>query len=286
MIFLGLNIVFGSAFVLILKWLQNRQREDIITIGCINYIFAACYVIPGFLMTKEPIAELPAMLSGSAMGFCYFVAYFFVIYAIRYVGVAASTVIGVLSILMPIVFGIFLWGENPVPQQIIGIVLALFSLLLIGGTKTEEGKKETRRWFTPFLLISFFLLAGCSRLSQEAFKYVAEPNQKPTFLLSAFVVASIPSIVTLIVRRKRITLAELAIGVALGLSNLLQSQFLLMALDQFEGFIVFPVVSAGGLVFVTLCATFVFKEKLSRKSYLGIGLASLALVLLNYVNSG
>ena len=283
MIFLVLNIVFGSTFVLAIKWVQSRDREDIVTVGCINYIAAAIVVLPRFATAEQGIVVLPAVLTGGGMGLCYFIAYFFVVYAIRYVGVAASSVVGALSILMPIVCGIFIWHEHPNFLQFSGIGLALVALMLIGGTKTEEGKREKRFWFTPFLLISFFLLAGLCRLSQVAFRYECEPNQRPTFLLVAFVVAAIPSIGLLLFRQQRISWSELTMGTGLGMSNILQSYFLLKSLEYLPGFVVFPAVSAGGLVFITLFATAVFKEKLNVKSYVGIGIASIALVLLNWM---
>ena len=114
-------------------------------------------------------------------------------------------------------------------------------------------------------------------------KHVSEPAHRPTFLLAAFIIASIPSIGLMIYRRKRISLSELSMGIALGLSNVLQSYFLLKSLQYFPGFIVFPVVSAGGLMFITFYATIVFGEKLSTKSYIGIGIATIALVLLNWL---
>ena len=71
------------------------------------------------------------------MGACYFVAFFFVNHAIKYIGASSTTVIAVLSILVPIAFGVFLWNEQPNSYQIVGIALSLLSLTLIGRQRDQ-----------------------------------------------------------------------------------------------------------------------------------------------------
>jgi drug/metabolite transporter (DMT)-like permease len=222
------------------------------------------------------------LASGATMGICYFIAYFFVIYTVKWVGASSSTVVGVLSILLPIACGIFLWSEQPNSMQAIGIVLALCSLFLIGGQRVMGLPKE-KNWLAPLVLIVFFLLAGFSRLSQAAFKHISTPDQMPTFLLAAFTIAAIPSLVLLLWRGRWPTKMELLFGALLGSANILQSHFILESLERFEGFIVFPVVSAGGLMLTTLVATQMLGEKLNFRTYAGIGLACCALVLLHWL---
>ena len=76
---------------------------------------------------------------------------------------------------------------------------------------------------------------------------------------------------------------EWFIGIGLGLANILQTHFILKSLKQFDGFIVFPVTSAGSLMFVTLVATRFMGEKLGKLTYIGIAIACIALILLNWI---
>lgn len=288
MLFLLLNVVFASAFTLIIKWVQVRDREDIITVGAINYIVAALWILPEFIQTDFSGDTSPALLTGGVMGGCYFIAYFFVIYAILWIGAASATVVGALSILMPIGCGIFIWNEHPNRFQLIGVGLAVASLLLISSRrqtpppeKSDETASEKRPWLRPLVLVTFFLLAGLSRLSQEAFKHESIADHRPMFLMSAFAVAAIPSALLLIVRCKRISRMDFTLGFAMGAANILQTHFILRALKDYAGFVVFPVSSAGGLLLTTLVATFVLGEYLDRHKWAGIALATGALVLLN-----
>ncbi len=282
MIYLLANIVFASAFMLTIKWVQVRKREDIITVGAINYIVGLLAALPEFLSLTPGSDAIPAVITGGVMGICYFVCYFFVIYSIRWIGAASSTVIAVLSILLPIGCGIFIWGEHPNRLQVTGIGLALMALTLIGAPPPDSPGGR-RPWFAPLVLVTFFLLAGSSRLAQEAFKHESLAAQRPVFLVTAFFMAALPSLVLLIVRGRRVRVSELIMGAAMGLSNVLQTHFILKSLQYFDGFVVFPVASAGGLVLTTLVATGLLGERLTRKTVVGIALAVVALFFLNWL---
>ncbi len=280
MIYLLLNMVFASGFMLSIKWAQVRGTEDVVTIGTLNYIVAALLITPFFLAQDPQALTRSSVATGGTLGLCYFLAYFFVIYAIRWVGASSATVISVLSILVPIGFGIFWWQEKPGSWQIAGITLALTSLMLIGGQKKNSRAAVAQPWFAPLVLGVFFLLCGTSRLAQEAFRHWCSRDQILSFNFVAFCVAAFPSTLLLLARRKRIRASEFIFGGGMGLCNFLQTLFILEALQRFEGFIVFPVVSAGAIVLTTLVATGTLGERLTARSYLGIAIAAISLVLL------
>ena len=228
------------------------------------------------------------------MGLVYFVAFFFVIYCVRVVGVSSTMVVSSLSLLLPIIVAAFVWESTPNVIQIAGIALALVSLLMIAikpkpatvnpkPDKTAPQNEPTVRDWKPLaLLFVFFLLCGFSRIAQETFKYESVIDQKPTFLLAAFTIAGIPSLILLIYRFRPILKMEFAIGIIMGLSNGLQTFWMLKSLDFIPGYIAFPLSSAGGIVFTTAVATLMLNEKLHKRAYIGIAVSVVALVLLNW----
>ena len=235
------------------------------------------------------------------MGLVYFIAFFFVIYCVRVVGVSSTMVVSSLSLLLPIIIAAFVWNSTPNLTQIAGIALALVSLLMIAikpkppavkpkpdivnpkPDKTASQNEPTARDWKPLaLLFVFFLLCGFSRIAQETFKYESVIDQKPTFLLAAFTVAGTPSLILLIYRFRPILKMEFAIGIIMGLSNGLQTFWMLKSLDFIPGYIAFPLSSAGGIAFTTAVATSMLNEKLGRRSYIGIAVSVVALVLLNW----
>ncbi len=83
--------------MLIIKWAQLRNREDVIKIGAINYIAAAVLIAPHFFGQQFSEISPGAMWTGGSMGAIYFVAFFFAIYSIKVVGASSTTVVSVLS---------------------------------------------------------------------------------------------------------------------------------------------------------------------------------------------
>ncbi len=167
--------------------------------------------------------------------------------------------------------------------QASGIGLALLALLLIGGQTNRapsSGSDEARKWVVPVVLFSFFLLCGFSRLAQDTFKHVSQPAQLPAFLISAFGISGVASVIMLVQRRRQVMPMEVVFGVSLGLANILQSHFILKSLEHYQGFIVFPVTSAGAIVLTTLVATVLLGERLNGRTYVGIAVSVVALFLL------
>jgi drug/metabolite transporter (DMT)-like permease len=229
------------------------------------------------------------------MGMTYFIAFFFVTYAIRKVGASSTTVVSVLSILLPISLAVVLYHEYPSRGQAIGIGLALVSLLLIAaGRKPRDIKGHvadtaaiengpSKTWVVPLILAVFFFLCGMNRVYQDAFKHLSSGEHRPAFLVAAFTMASLPSLVVLF-RRKTVPLpAEFGVGVAMGLANVLQTFFVLRALQHLEGYIVFTLASCGAIVLTTIVATWLMGERISRQAQLGISLAVIALVFLRWL---
>lgn len=75
---------------------------------------------------------------------------------------------------------------------------------------------------------------------------------------------------------------EWVIGVGLGTVNILQTYFMLVSLRYFQGYVVFPVSSAGGVVLTALVAILLLGENVHRRALGGIVLAAASLVLLNW----
>jgi len=279
MAFLLLNIVLSSVFILAFRWLQGRD-EDLLNIGAVNYIAGAVVGLAIFLCGDAQAYSRESCTTGLVNGVAYFVAFFFLLWTLNWKGAALTAVVARLSILMPVVCGIVIWGERPTTPQWVGIALAVLSLALVGRRGPLVGVTDLPRG-ASVVIVLFFLIAGSSRLSQEAFKHMAEKSELPSFLVAGFGIAALGSAVLLVWRGKRPSVVETGLGAAIGLCNVLQTFFILKALEHFDGCIVFPVTSAGGLLLTTLVAVFWLKERLAALSYAGISLAAAALILLN-----
>jgi len=260
-----------------MRWNQKNE-SDILSVGAINYITgwlvsAILYMLPG-----NQAHSIPAILWGTVNGAGYFIAFFLLLGTMRLKGAAQATVIARLSILLPVFVGIAVWGEKPDPMEWCGISLACISLLLIGGGANLSQTQFPRQAFITIAM--FFLIAGCSRLAQEGFKHQAAESEQMAYLLAAFTFMGTCSVVMLLNRGVRPGWSECWTGILIGIANCLQVLFILKALEEYPGYVVFPVTAAGGMLVTTLAAVLWLKESLSSRSLIGISLALLAVVAL------
>jgi drug/metabolite transporter (DMT)-like permease len=278
MTYLLLHTFFSSLFILWVRWVQQRG-DNVLVVGAVNYIVAAVIAIATCAFTPQPSITFNAIATGSANGCCYFIAYFFLIAAIAWQGAANIAVVGRLSILMPIVMGIFVFGERPGTAHLTGILLACVALIALG--KGSSPLQDAKRPAAGYLVVAaFFLIAGSSRVIQSMFKYLCQPAEQTVFLVCAFIVAGISALGLLLWRREIPTGKEWLLGAGLGISNLLQTLFILRSLESLPGYVVFPVTSAGSLLLTTLAAVWFLKERLRFHSYAALAIAIAALALL------
>lgn len=280
MTYLILNIILSSSFIPAIRWVQ-RRHEDILTVGAINYIVAGACAGLLFFGGNNTSYGKAACLTGAANGVAYFISFFLLLASTTRKGAAITAVIARLSVLLPIACGVLIWNEQPSPGQWFGIGLACASLMLLGrpGTEIADGNSS---WSLPLILFAFFLVAGSARLAQEAFKHEANhvELEQPTYLLAGFGLTAGASLLMMLARVKCPSLNELAIGSFVGLANFLQTWFILKALERYDGFFVFPIVSAGGLFVTTLIAVILLGERPTRLNYIGIGIGVCSVALL------
>ncbi len=273
-----LQTILGSSFILCVRWSQQRDN-NVLTIGIVNYVVGAIASVFWFLVWGKGWFTPSVLLTGGLNGICYFCSFLLLIVIVSVKGAAITTIIARLSILLPILYGILVWSERPSVWQSIGILLAMTSLGLVGNRRTNVARQD-HAWYVAGLPILFFLLAGTGRISQDMFNHLCQPEQRPAHLAIAFSVAAVPSTILFIVRRQWPTVVEWVMGTILGLINVIQVYCLLKALQVYPDYIVFPVTSAAALVFTTLMAVWMLKERLRLTTYAGIGFSVCALVLL------
>ena len=110
-------------------------------------------------------------------------------------------------------------------------------------------------------------------------------NEFPLFSAMAFGSAALTGIVFILVKRAtkatKILLKDVVGGIALGIPNYFSMYYLLQALQHksLESAVIFTVNNVGIVLFTTLLGIILFKEIISPKNWIGIGLAVVSIVL-------
>ena len=190
-------------------------------------------------------------------------------------GVVLSSVFMKLGLLVPMALSIFLFGEMPTVLQIAGFILAVLAIILINFKK--DGSSATA---VGGLLLLLLMNGGGDAMS-KVFEEIGNPALSNQFLFYTFLAAFALCVLLVIFTREKPDITSILFGLLIGIPNFFSAKFLLMALQDVPAVIAYPTFSVSTILVVTLAGVAFFKEKLSKRQWIALGIILLALALLN-----
>lgn len=212
---------------------------------------------------------------GPVAGLFFFLSFLFYQKSVKESGASLSGAFGKLGILIPMLLSLLVWKEYPEAIQWVGISLAIFSIILV-----NNPFGSTRRNFKP-ALIMLFITGGLAEFMNKLFQNYTVGGYKSIFLFSVFASAFIISAIFLKKSGKPAMKREAFVGLIVGLPNLFSSFFLIMALEEMKGSVVFPIYSAGSVVMISLGSLLIFGEKLKKLEMISLGMVLVSLIIIN-----
>ncbi len=278
MLLFAVTILFNTAFSLFVRGAQ-RHGHDAVAVGVVNYTFASlCFWV--FTAVSHTSYASLAVQIGLIGGCLYVTTYFLLLPAMNFKGVAVSMAVVRLSVLVPLLGAVLIWGETPGMVKTLGIALALVALPMLTFDHGADSPKFDLRHTTT--LAGLFIFNGACLLVGKWFQTTQLIAERPLYLATLFSIAALLCLVYwMCTRRHGMTTSELRWGLAAGASNAISNFLILYVLDLFLASVVFPVLAAVALSLATAFAAFVWDEKLGRLGWAGIGIAVVAIVLAN-----
>ena len=283
MIYLLLSISISTGLFVIFKYF-GIYKIDVLKAIVVNYIIAFSF---GFLSYENAISiteilHQPWIYGAFFLG-ALFVAIFFVMaMTAQKNGVSVASIAGKMSVVIPVFFGVFLYGESVTFLKIIGIAIALLAVYL---ASLKEGKSNAQKAGLLFPVLLFFGSGAIdTTLKYVEVNYVPE-NEVALFSGSVFAIAAVFGLIILGVKSIKKTTSfgakNIVAGVVLGIPNYYSIVFLIKALqnNNFESSVLFTVNNVGIVILSTLVGLFLFKEQFSLKNKIGVFLAIIGIVL-------
>ena len=292
MILIVLTIVLSSYLTLAFKALH---RLNISSFQAIVYNYLTCVVVGSIVNGHYPLSSLTSgedWLPWSLLMGGMFISLFNVIaFVTRKMGVAIASVANKLSLVIPFVFAITMYGDKAVWQNYLGLVLALTAVVFTCWPHKQIEGSSLPVMKGPMLLVPAALFLGSGMLDTlitYTEHHFLNDSNKDAYLILTFNVAGLFGILILLfqywTKKEKFSWKAVAAGLAIGIPNYFSIQTLMMALDKYaeKASVVMPVVNIGIVLFSTVVAFYVFREKLSKLNWTGIVLAVVAIMLLSY----
>ncbi len=287
MIYLLFSIA-SSTIILILFKLFDRYNVNTLQAIVVNYITACATGILSYNATIhiDEITSSNWFFGALALGFLFIAIFNVMALTTQRNGLSVASVAAKMSVIIPVVFGIYMYKEGVGAQKLIGIVLALVAVYLTS-IKSKSSVNSSKGLLLPLLL---FLGSGIIDTSIKYLEtmYVAK-NGIPIFSATIFFFAGTIGIGILIrkaiIKPITIQVKNIVGGIALGIVNYYSIYFLLKAL-QFEGLessTIFTVNNVAIVMLSTLIGLMLFREKIYLKNWIGIGIAIASIILVTLV---
>lgn len=292
-----LCIVFSASLIVIFKVAGQRQVRTLPMIAVNYWVAALC----GFLLWEEvPAASYilnAAWLPWSiGLGVMFIMVFNLIGMSAIRGGIAVTAIAQKMSLAIPILAAVILFGESLSLLKVIGILLAMGSIFmttykpkkLIEQDDLSLGKTSMSLAFLLPLTV-FFGSGSCDTVLLVIDKNYLQPTDTDYLNTILFLTAGIAGTVFLIVQvlrgKEKLRCRQLLFGVILGIPNYFSLYFLIKALQRsgMESSVVFPMVNIGVVTTAAVVAYFGFKEHLTKFNILGIALAILAIWILSVV---
>jgi drug/metabolite transporter (DMT)-like permease len=280
--YLLLSILFSTGLIVIFKYF-GIFKIDVLKAICVNYI-VACSM--GLLLAKRkiPISEIylePWFGSALVLGALFVSIFFVMAMTAQRNGVSVTSIAGKMSVVIPVLFGIFLYDESVTFLKVIGILIALIAVYL---SSVKEGISEKKG--TLLFPVLLFLGSGAidTLLKYIQVNFVADEDI-PLFSAGLFGIAGIFGFTILAIRtikkREAFGFKNMLAGIVLGVPNYYSIFFIIKALQNknFESSTLFTINNVAIVILSTLVGLLLFKEKFSTKNKIGVALAILGIVL-------
>ena len=298
-LYLLLKVVSAVGMGLVLKHADARSLDRLPLIRT-NYAVAAVIGFFAAVALGQTRISGPSLLLAAVTGVLFVAGLLIWTRAIHAAGLALSVVAMRTAVVIPLFAAALIWHEQPSMLELAGSFVALLALSLVlsevARRQTSVGDNTTAKTepgsvliahrsslitssALPWLLL-LFLADGLVMVPALIFRKELPLSETMPFQTVIFVTAFFVTTLLYYVRRPRLTSETLKWGALLGTANLGNYLFLVLALSVLPGLAVYPAIAAGEVGLMALAGVVLWKEKVGIRSWLGIALAILALILI------
>ncbi len=289
MIFLLLSILASTITV---SYFKVFEKLGVHTLTGIVFNYLACAILGNFVGVSDAVFSTPFWSMDwfpytVFLGFMFITIFFAIGKTAQQMGVSVSMVSAKLSVVVPILFAVIMYGENVKYLQSFGILLSLIAVYFISKKDQSEKSEHKNLWILPLIV---FVGSGIIDTTLKIIQTHFIPAHSEAHIITmAFTMAFVFGIFVLLYdvnkNKLKITLKNVFWGFMLGIPNYFSMYFLLKTLSAFHSSsaIVFPVNNIGVLAASSLVSILFFKEKMNKFNWYGLSLSVISIILISEV---
>jgi drug/metabolite transporter (DMT)-like permease len=272
------------------------ERFNIPVFQAIVFNYLTCVVTGSVVNGAFPInadsIQQPWFKWALMMGSLFICLFNVIGYTTQKLGVTVASVANRLSLVIPFAFSIYLYNEQPTWLKVLGVVLALVAVVFtcIPPKKDSEVQHQKSLGLLPIILPAILFIGSGSLDTLVKYveqTYLNESNNN-AYLIASFGTAGTLGLLALIVAvltgKQRFNPNSILAGILIGVPNYFSIWCLVNVLKDNPGnsSAIIPINNMGIVLFSSVMAALLFKEKLSMLNWVGILLAIGAIALIAF----
>ena len=277
-----LNVIISAIFKVFPKY-----RIDMLQAIVANYV--VCVITGSIFIGHIPFT--PSLIHETwfpwalLMGLGFISIFNLLGYSTRVDGITTTIIANKLSLVIPVVFSVFLYGDSMGLAKIIGIVLAFPAVYLTTRVMGDDNKPQSLLW--PVLL---FIGGGLldTLMKYVQFHFLTSADSQAVYSILCFatagVIGIIPVTILLLLKKTTFQWRNVLAGICIGIPNYFSIYYLIRMLNSnfLQSSAAIPVLNIGILVASALTAILLFREKANVLRITGLILSVVAILLIAF----
>jgi len=213
-------------------------------------------------------------------GIIYVLADVATFFAIMWGSLSITGLVSSYSLLIPTCYGLIVLNEKLSVFGMVGIVALLISIYLINDKK--EKAKFSLKWVIALAVL--FVGNGMCSTIQKMQQMACAGQYKNEFMIISLGIVTVVSAIMCLIRREKVPrkfMACVGFGTVTGVANGIANLLVMVLTGSIPNAILFPSISAGGIVVSFLIAIGIYKERLTRQQLIGYAIGTVSVILLN-----
>ena len=286
MIYLLLSIIASTIIFIIFK-LFEKFNINILQAIVVNYCIAFTTGVLAYkgTITISQLPNLDWFYYTLVLGALFIIVFNLMAITTQRSGLSVVSVATKMSVVIPVLFGLLYYNENLGAIKLFGIGIALIAVYLTSNKSYQRTVINRKLIVLPILVfVGSGIIDTSIKFLEDA--YVAN-NDVPLFSAIIFLAAAIIGFIIIILQVMsgsfKFEFKNVIAGICLGVPNYFSIYFLVKTLrsDILESSGIFAINNVSIVTLSTFAGIFLFKEKLIRKNWIGIGLAILSIILIS-----
>lgn len=259
---------------------QNRYNYFY---NALKFLICSICMLPMLLFNQVSVFAVGSLLCGTFCGIMYAISKVVILKGYEKTSVAFMTLCHSSGMILPCIIGHFFWSEKMSAMSVLGMILAILSIVLLRG---GNGVDEKFNFNGAIFGIIVFLTSAGVMIAQKLMGIYFSKQSISAYNFYSFVVPFL--IISCFVRPKKLVgegkknkllVFVCAFGSAVSLCII---SFVMTSLSgNVPSVLLFPLFNGLGIIFVCIGSVFAFKEKITAKKLIGLALGVIGLYLVN-----